>query len=80
MHDLEGRFKLYIFQASYIAKHGLPRKRVDFYRSPGFQETKALCVAESDLNNSAPTTSCVSCYWECKTRTDSRSKLCMVTT
>ncbi len=41
-----------------------PRKHVDFYRSPGFQETKALCIAESDLNNSAPTTSCVNCCWD----------------
>jgi hypothetical protein len=32
--------------------------------SPGFLETKALHIAESDLNNSAPTTSRVNCSWE----------------
>jgi hypothetical protein len=62
--DLEGRFRLYIFQASEIPEHRPPRKPVHVYRSPDFQETKALCIAESDLNNSAPTTSRVNCFTE----------------
>jgi hypothetical protein len=31
------------------------QNRVEFFETPGFQETKALCIPESDLNNSAPT-------------------------
>ncbi len=33
-----------------------------FYISSGFQEAKALCIAESALNNSAPTAFCAN--WE----------------
>jgi len=59
-----GQIQAVHFSGILNAEDVLPRKRVDFYRSPGFQETKALCVPESDLNNSAPTTSCVKCYWD----------------
>ncbi len=65
IQHLEGRFRLYIFQVSYIAEYGLLRKWADFYKSPGFERTKALFIwQKSDLNNSAPTASCANCYWE----------------
>jgi hypothetical protein len=55
--QIQGRFRLYIFRASYIAEHGLPRKHVDFYRSPGFSPSHWLhevCISKTVHYNFHP--------------------------
>jgi len=32
-------------------------------------DQRTIYIGESDLNNSAPTTSCANCYWEHRRRT-----------
>jgi hypothetical protein len=59
LHTSKGRFS----QAAHFSGIlSILENQLIFYISSGFQETNALCIAESALNNSAPTTFCAN--WE----------------